>query len=273
MKYGTSQLFELEELDQNLFRSLSHIENYRNTLYGGQVLSQALYACARTVEQRTPHSIHAYFLRPGRSDHPVIYDVEVVRDGGSVSNRRCVARQQGKPIMNLAASFHANETGFRHSENKVLNISPPDEGVRPSDSSTIFIQEFGNQSSTAPVDVVEADLHDDPHQSAFWVRYKPSIKRNEIEQSCALTFASDIGLLTSVVKSHLKQGLESSVFAATIDHALWLHNTEFNINNWLLFVNSSPWADLGRGFATGKIYSPDGELIASTSQEGLIRRN
>jgi len=120
-------LLDLEEIEVGLFRARQP-DTQLQRAFGGQVLAQALTAVARTVRvSRTVNSLHAYFLRPGRTDTSMVYDVETVRDGGSFSSRRVVARQGGQVIFYLSASFHEAEEGLEHQD------PVPDDVPEPND--------------------------------------------------------------------------------------------------------------------------------------------
>src|SRR6516225_1759815 len=96
------KLLELEPLEVNLFRGESR-DIGSPQVFGGQVLGQALTAAAATVEGRVVHSLHAYFLRRGDFNAPIVYQVDRSRDGSHFSMRRVVAIQHGAQIFNMSA--------------------------------------------------------------------------------------------------------------------------------------------------------------------------
>src|SRR5210317_915055 len=106
-------LLQLERIEDNIFRGESR-DIGSAQVFGGQVLGQALSAAQNTVDDRVVHSLHAYFLRRGDMQAPIVYEVDRARDGGSFSSRRVVAIQHGRPILNLAASFQDPEPGVEH---------------------------------------------------------------------------------------------------------------------------------------------------------------
>lgn len=278
MTVTLAQLLDLEELDINLFRSRFHRENFRSTLFGGQVLGQALMAAAGTVENRLPNSMHAYFLHPGNSNSPVIYDVETVRDGKSFSARRAVARQQGRTIFNMSASFHIEETGFQHAAAIPDGIPGPEElQSKHQQNPPVCGAETTTSEHQTPFHflTVEPQLFVSPEpqaaQAHFWLKSIDPLPDAPIYHYSALAFASDLGLLATALLPHPATLFDGSVLPASVDHAMWFHTRNFRVDDWLLYVTDSPWAGGGRGFARGAIYSRHGELVASTAQEGLLR--
>lgn len=275
------QLLDLERLDNNLFRSRYHRENFRKTLFGGQVLSQALMAAYLTREKGLPHSLHAYFLRAGSSEAPVIYDVENVRDGRSLASRHTVARQFGRPIFNLSASFHIEEPGYHHAEFMPSSVPLPEDILahrkKTNAPSGVPIGTREPDQSASPFEMVpiEEDLFVSREIRApdaiYWMKASERLPDEPIFHMCALAFASDIGLLASALLPHDATIFDSTIFAASIDHAMWFHSSNFRADEWVLCKSHSPWAGGARGFSIAHIYTRDGQLIASTAQEGLIR--
>lgn len=281
MNPSIQQLLDLELLDNNLFRSRYHRENFRKTLFGGQVLSQALMAAYHTRDKGLPHSLHAYFLRAGSSESPVIYDVESVRDGRSLTSRRAVARQFGRPIFNMSASFHIDEPGYHHQESMPADIPSPEAilahaarfGAKP--TVPTGTREPGQSASPFEILPVEEDLfvsrEKRPPDAVYWMKTSESLPDDPIYHLCALAFASDIGLLATSLLPHDVTIFDSAIFAASIDHAMWFHSADFRADDWILCKSHSPWSGGARGFANASIYTREGKLIASTAQEGLIR--
>lgn len=281
MTASISELLDLELLDNNLFRSKFHRENFRKTLFGGQVLSQALIAAYNTVETRLPHSLHAYFLRPGSSESPVIYDVETVRDGRSLTSRRVVARQSGRPIFNMSASFHGEEEGFFHQPPMPEGIPTPEELLKTCKPSTaedhLTSRDCDPNQAASPFQLLP--INGNPFTSKqehaptayFWMRSTEPLPTQPIFHYCALAFASDLGLLATALLPHKATLFDNTMFAASVDHAIWFHNATFRADEWLLCESYSPWAGSSRGFAQAKVFTRDGTLVASTAQEGIIR--
>lgn len=287
MSASLDEILDLETLDTNLFRSRFHRENFRKSLFGGQVLSQALTAMASTVKDTLPTSCHAYFLRAGMSDSPVIYDVELVRDGNSVSNRRVVARQHGRPIFHMSASFHKEEEGFEHQIEKPIDIPSPEELIKthglPQTDKHIAQANQSSTSHSPQMDVPFVLLPVDENlftsrkvrnpESYFWLKTNSKLPSSPIIHLGALSFASDLGLLATSLLPHSVNLFDTSVFAASIDHAMWFHSYDFKADDWMLYKTQSPWAGKARGYTQGSIFRRDGLLIATTTQEGLIRPN
>lgn len=272
-------LLDLERLEENLFRGQSH-DIGAPQVFGGQILGQALSAAHRTVEERSPHSLHAYFLRPGDFNEPVVYQVERSRDGGSYSNRRVVAIQHGRPILNLAASFHAGEEGFDH-QFEMPRVAGPEGLSKSIDIQDSIIDRVPEKmrrllAHRPPLEFrpVEPPKFIDPEarppRKHVWMRAwdrlpdDPELHRN------LLTYVSDYELLGTATLPHDLDFSTRPVQMASIDHALWFHRP-FRVDEWLLYACDSPTSAGGRGFTRGQFFSHSGELVASTAQEGVIR--
>ncbi|WNO11394.1 acyl-CoA thioesterase II [Teredinibacter sp. KSP-S5-2] len=284
MTASLTDILTMEELDKNLFRSLHHRENFRNILFGGQVLAQALISAYKTVNNMPPHSLHAYFLRAGSADAPVIYDVENVRDGTSFKSRRVVARQFGRPIFNMAVSFHQKEEGYEHQKPLPLNVDSPEKilekrGITsgrnvdahiPASKSKTSGEESPFQLLAVEDDVFfSTDIH--PPEALYWIKSTEPLPDDPIYHYCSLAFASDFGLLATALLPHKTNLFDDKMVAASVDHAMWFHTEEFRVDKWLLCQTQSPWAGNARGLTHGNIFNDTGKLIASTAQEGLIR--
>ncbi|WP_226661674.1 acyl-CoA thioesterase [Microbulbifer aggregans] len=274
-----SKLLDVEQLDTNLFRSRQHVENHRKVLFGGQVLGQALMAAARTVDGRLPHSLHAYFLRPGSSEKPVIYDVDPIRDGGSFTTRRIVARQNGKAIFNMSASFQIDEPGFDHQDSMPIDGVVPPEGLKNTQE---LAEDMGMQTAAddqrrfmvdfRPVDPKSYFDHTAREaRCMFWFKVDDSLSDDPIEHRSALCYASDMALLGTSLQPHPISLYDRDLMPASLDHAMWFHR-KFRADEWLLYVTDSPSASGARGYCRGQIFTRDGILVASTTQEGLIRQ-
>lgn len=274
------QLLDLEPIESNLFRG-QQPETKMQRAFGGQVLAQALVAAARTVESdRMLHSMHGYFLRPGRTDHPIIYDVELVRDGGSFSARRAVARQGGHVIFFLSASFHTDEPGFDHQDRM------PTEVPAPEDCPTL--QQAMEQVSGRRAEMMDAEwgaldvryagdsrkggpLQDPDHPALarYWIRSADPLGDDPLLHQTVLAYASDLTLLGASVVPHQTFIGSPKLQAASVDHAMWFHRP-LRADQWLLYDQVSPSASSGLGLSTGRLFQ-DGRLVTSVAQEGLIR--
>ena len=275
------ELMDLEELEVNIFRGRSPQED-RQRVFGGQVLGQALVAAIRTVEEsgRIAHSMHGYFLRPGDPNIPILYDVDRIRDGKSFTTRRVVAIQHGRAIFNMSVSFHREERGLEHQID--MPDTPGPEEV-PSFEARIeeHLRKFPEQAQEfakrgRPIeqrfvdhDGLMASREKQPPYHRVWLKAVDTLPDDLALHQCVLAYASDLTLLdTSILPHGLSFGPELQ--AASLDHAMWFHH-RFRVDEWLLFVQDSPASSGARGFNRGSIYTRDGKLIASTTQEGLIR--
>ena len=273
-------LLTLEPIEENLFRGSSQDLGFRQ-LFGGQVLGQSLSAMSQTVEDaRHVHSLHGYFLRPGDASLPVVYQVDRVRDGGSFSTRRVTAIQKGQPIFTSSASFQYDENGFEH-QNPMPDVVGPEN--LPSELEMIrqrahLIPESMREKllCAKPIEfrpVVGEDPFNpqvsDPVKYV-WFRADGTLPDNLALHKYLLAYASDFGLLTTSLLPHGKGVWQRDMQVASLDHALWFHG-ELRMDDWLLYAMDSPWAGNSRGFSRGSVYNRAGKLVASVTQEGLIR--
>lgn len=273
------RLLDLESIEVNLFRGQSRDIGGRS-VFGGQVLGQALVAAGRTVEDRVIHSLHAYFLRPGDMEAPIVYDVDRIRDGKSFTTRRVVAIQHGRPIFNLAASFQIEEDGAEH-QSEMPEVAGPEgleneEQIRrryidriPEEYHDRFLRRRPIElRPVEPLDLFEPEAR--PPQQCMWFRATGSIPDDLQLHQCMLAYASDFGLLGTALRPHQLSFVHRNLQAASLDHTMWFHRP-FRMDDWLLYAMDSPSASGGRGFNRGNIFTRDGVLVASVAQEGLIR--
>jgi acyl-CoA thioesterase-2 len=276
------KLLALERIEENLFRGESQDLGW-GTVFGGQVLGQALSAAAQTVPaERRVHSMHAYFLRPGDVKRPIVYEVDRIRDGTSFTTRRVVAIQNGKAIFNLAASFQKEEPGFEH------QVAAPDapgpEGFKTDRERFAAFAErlppFAVERATAerPIELCAVEPEDHlfypqkrPPNRMVWLRAIAPLPDDPALHAYLLAYASDFSFVTTALLPHGVTWLTPGMQIASLDHVMWFHRP-MRIDDWLLYVMDSPAAYGGRGLARGLIFTKDGTLVASCAQEGLIRK-
>ncbi len=274
-------LLRLERLEDNLFRGQSR-DIGTQFVFGGQVLGQALAAAQETVDaRREAHSLHAYFLRAGDINAPIVYSVERTRDGGTFSSRRVVAIQHGQPILNGSVSFQIPEQSFEHQS--AMPEVPAPEDVEPMQplppdqlaklpvklqrwlgalESPIEFRHVWPQDKLKPVKR--------PPIQHIWFRLTGPVDDSPALHRALLDYASDFNLIGTATLPHGISYYTHNVQMASLDHALWFHRP-FRVDEWLLYSFDSPTAQGSRGLARGQIFSRDGRLVASTAQEGLIR--
>jgi acyl-CoA thioesterase II len=275
-------LLDLEQIEINIFRGRSPRENLQR-VFGGQVAGQALVAAGRTTDgQRTVHSLHAYFLRPGVPGVPIVYQVERVRDGRSFTTRRVVAVQQGRTIFNLTASFHQPELGIDH-QVPMPAVPDPENLPKLADEIRDHLGELPEslermeRRMAFDIRYVErlrweaGELRDIEPRSGVWMRAIGSLGDDPLVHTCALTYASDMTLLDAVRIPIEPLWGPRGFDMASLDHAMWFHRP-FRADEWFLYQQESPIATGGRGLARGQIYDREGRLIVSVMQEGLFRK-
>jgi acyl-CoA thioesterase-2 len=271
------ELLDLESLDVDLFRGRQP-ETDRQRVFGGQVAAQALIAGVRTTEDdRHVHSLHSYFLLPGDTAVPIIYDVERLRDGRSFSTRRIVARQHGHPIYFMTANFQRTEDGFDH-QDTMPSVGGPDDGLRwdhlarergatekfLKEWSALDVRYLGNSAY---------NLTDDPSRPAraqLWIRVNGRLSDDPLEHLATFTYASDMTLLGATLVPHGVTIGDPRLQPASLDHSIWFHRP-FRADEWWLYDQWSPSASGARGLALARVFTEDGTLVATVAQEGLIR--
>nr|WP_202443814.1 acyl-CoA thioesterase II [Streptomyces sp. SID8375] len=282
-------LLALERIEQDIFRGESRASVVPR-VFGGQVAAQALVAAGRTVPaDRPPHSLHAYFLRPGDPGAPIVYTVDRIRDGRSFTTRRVVAVQHGQPIFHLSASFQAAEEGLEHQEPMPPAPDPLElptaAEMLPRHAERFLAPGVAERllEARAAIDLryvdeppyVTAGEPRDP-RSQVWFRTQGKLDDDgEIPRPlldiCLVTYVSDMTLLDSILLAHGRGGWAvGDVVGASLDHAMWFHRP-LRADEWLLYDQESPTAQSGRGLGKGRIFTADGELAVSVIQEGVIR--
>jgi acyl-CoA thioesterase-2 len=278
------QVLTLERLELDLFRGPSR-DIGSPQVFGGQVLGQALMAATATVERRWPHSLHAYFLRRGDFNAPIVYEVDRARDGNHFSTRRVVAIQHGAQIFNMSASFQSDEQGFSHQLTMPEVAAPEDlkdldwyyrqvmPGVAPALRRILAQKRPFEFRPTEPPSFLAPTAAQEPSpRRNIWFRAVAALPDDEVLHRSLLAYVSDYNLLDTAMMPHAASLAAQAPVVASIDHAMWFHRT-VRVDDWLLYCTDSPSASGARGFTRGSIFARDGRLVASTSQEGLIRIN
>lgn len=275
------ELLDLEEIEPGLYRGRQP-ETELQRVFGGQVAGQALAACIYTVpDGRYVHSLHGYFLRPGDPTVPIVYDVEPIRDGGSFSDRRVVARQHTRVIFYMTASFQVQEQGLEH-QDVMPETEPPE---RTPTLGAVLARVTGRdvhqvEREWAALDVryggdsrPGGPLHDPAHPALarVWLRAAGRLPDDPRLHACVLTYASDLTLLAAALVPHGLVIGSAGLQAASLDHAIWFHRP-FRADEWLLYDQVSPSASGARGLVIGRLFDRSGVLVATVVQEGLIRR-
>ena len=273
-------LLRPEQLEVDLFRGTGAGGETPMRIFGGQVIGQALASAYATVEDRLCHSLHAYFIRPGDPEMPVIYQVDRSRDGGSFTTRRVVAIQKGRQILNMSCSFHVNEEGWHH-QHTAPDVSVPEgleDRVRLREKVVDRIPEKWRDEflrprpidirAVAPRDMFAPEPTGDAHH--MWFRMAAAEGCDPQMQHCLLAYASDMDLLGSGLRPHGLTWFQGRVMTASLDHAMWFH-APTSFHDWHIYAMDSPWTGGGRGFNRGTIFDREGRLVASVAQEGLMR--
>ena len=275
-------LFDLETIAPDVFRGGS-LDNGWKRVFGGQVLAQALVAAQRTVDNRAPHSLHAYFILAGDPALPILFEVERIRDGKSFTTRRVVARQRDAAIFATSVSFQIDEAGLEHSF-PMPPAPAPDKLAGPDQLAALAGPKAGAQlraffDRIKPIDLRPVDLSRyvpapdgkprEPRQS-LWIRIAGRLPDDPAIHRAALLYLSDMTLLDTALVAHNTTIFSGNIQGASLDHAFWLHRP-CRADEWLLYVQDSPNAGGARSLTRGLLYAQSGALVASVAQEGLMR--
>jgi acyl-CoA thioesterase-2 len=272
-------ILDLEELEVDLFRG-AQARTERQRVFGGQVAAQAVVAATRSVAREfVIHSLHSYFLRPGDTTVPIVYDVQRIRDGRSFVTRRVSARQHGRPIFYMTANFQIPEPGLEH-QDAMPDVLTPERGLR--------LVDLARQSGPGAAEHMEREwasldiryvgisgrgIPDDaahPALARVWVRVDGGMSDDPTVQAAAFTYASDLTLLGAALVPHHIHIDDPRLKPASLDHTIWFHKP-FRADEWWLYDQFSPFAGGGRGLSLARVFTQSGELVATVAQEGLIR--
>lgn len=269
-------VLDLEEIETTIFRG-HQTDAKRIRTFGGLVAGQALVAAGRTVPPtQFVHSLHAYFLRPGDPTRPIVYEVDLIRDGRSFATRRVTAVQRGEAIFTLSASFHVDEPGVSHQQ--PMPSAPPPETL------PTFKERFKHLADSdpnawwnqpRPIDQrhVDSSLRDgtkrEPRQQQ-WFKTNGALPDDPLLHACIVAYASDMSLLDTALLPHGIAWDDKGFMGASLDHAMWFHG-HFRADDWILYAAESTVSGGARGLARGEMYTSDGRLIVSVVQEGLMR--
>lgn len=269
------ELLDLETIDDNLFRGAQQ-PSVLPRVFGGQVAAQALVAAARTVDPAyVVHSLHSYFLQPGDTGAPIVYDVENLRDGRSFATRRVLARQHGRPIFAMTTDLQKPEEGFEHQDRMPADVPGPDEAIDPrtvvgkggtDEWDAMELRYVGTSADLLPPDPER------PGRQRFWLRIAGDLPDDPLLHAAAFTYASDMTIIGAALAPHGHRIGDPAVMVASLDHAVWFHHG-FRADRWWLYDQHSPAASGGRGLVSSRVFDLDGRLVASTAQEALVRRS
>ncbi len=275
-------LLDLEQIEVNMFRGVSPAEGWQR-VYGGQVIGQALVAASRTVEDesRVAHSLHGYFLRPGDTTIPILYSVDRIRDGRSFNTRRVIAVQRGEPIFSMSVSFQVMEEGLHHQIDMPENIKAPEDCASQEELREAYIDKIPEEYREAferprPIEMRYMEPINDfepepmPPYQHVWIKATDTMPDDIRLNQCFLAYASDMTLLDTCYRPHGIGWTDQDFQVASLDHSMWFHQP-FKTDQWLLYQQDSPFSGGARGFNRGSFYTEDGKLVASATQEGLIR--
>jgi acyl-CoA thioesterase II len=280
-KHELLKLLDLKTLGVDRFAGTSPATGWKR-VFGGQVVAQALVAALRTVDADRPvHSLHGYFLRPGDPSQQILYEVERFRDGKSFTTRGVLARQHGEIIFSMSASFHAVETGMEH-QLPMPRVKPPEE--LPADEEllrgkgqniTLTMQNY--LARDRPIELRPADpeayANPKPGREArrdIWFKSKFPLPDEPAVHQAVFAYASDLTIIETALGPHGRSLFDPKLMMASLDHAIWYHRP-FRADQWLLYAQDSPTAANGRGYNRGLVFTRDGILVASVTQEALMR--
>lgn len=261
---------------EDIFTGHSH-PMLTGRIFGGQVLAQAIIAADRTTDDdRVPHSMHGYFLRPGDASQGLTLSVDRIHDGRSFSTRRTQAYQQGVPIFSMIASFEREDPGLEHAVSAPGGVVAPEVALAARER--VAHHPLSRRLIDAnPIEVVHADggIYDRvegeqvPRQNV-WMRTRTPIGDDPALHRAVLAYMSDLTIQESVLRAHGVAWSTPGLKVASLDHAMWWHRPA-RVDEWLLYAQESPSARGGRGLATGRLFTREGVLVATVAQEIMVR--
>lgn len=276
------QILDLQQEDDSTFIGHS-LDIGSFSVYGGQVLAQSVAAAARVLEdEKVLHSLHGYFLRPGEISVPIKYKVDVLKVGRSFNTVRVSGLQNDKTIFIMAASYHIHEEGIQH-QSSMPNVTQPESLTSFSDLFSQFAEKFdvkpkGMFSPDSPIIFRPVEHYNPfnpgirPPSNHTWFRINGQLENSSLKlRQAILTYASDFNLLITSMMPHNMSMFTNPIRLASLDHAMWFHE-DASLDDWILYAVESPYAGSARGFCTGRMYTREGRLIASVTQEGLVRQ-
>jgi acyl-CoA thioesterase-2 len=261
------EILQLEQIDRDIYRGLPIPSKLVRT-FGGQVAGQSLVSATRTVDPAyRVHSLHGYFLRPGKSDQPTVYLVDRPRDGRSFVTRRVDAVQHGETIFSMSASFQVPQDGLEHQDRMPPVPMPEELGLPdPASEDGLWEAEFEHfDVRIVPTDQVVTNPYA-ASQQRVWFKSKKALPDDPVFHVCTLAYMSDMTLLGSARPAHP----DAEVQTASLDHAMWFLRP-FRADEWLLYDQTSPSGGGARALTQGRIFTSDGRLVAAVVQEGLFR--
>lgn len=279
---NTLNLFNLEKIDANLFVWDGSSTGY-GRIFGGQVMAQCLMAAYNTIqEKRYAHSFHSYFLRPGDIDNKIVFDVDRIRDGKSFTTRTVKAIQDGEAIFNCSISFQKREKGLEH-QIEMPKVPEPETLKNELEIREEVLEKLNMKKEDMPMFIRQREIEMRPVEEEnylnpkrlppyknTWIRTEGKLPKDQVIQQAFLLYISDMGLLAAANNSVGVNFLTKNFQNASLDHAMWFHR-KLDLDGWFLYTIDSPITRNARGFSRGSIFSRDGKLIASCTQEGLIR--
>lgn len=274
-------LLDLEPIEDNLFRG-KQPDTDMQRVFGGQVAAHALVSASRTVPDRyVVHSLHSYFVRPGDTSVPIVYDVENIREGRSFATRRVLARQHGRPIFVLTVDFQVPEEGLEH-QDEMPEVPKPDDcptlaevyaasGAGRNEAwerewAALEVRYAGNSRP----DGGEFTVPGEPAHARLWIRVNGELPQERLFHTASFTYASDMTLLGASLVPHPYTMASPELAPASLDHAIWFHRP-FRADDWWLYDQHSPVATGGRALVLARVFVTDGTLVATVAQEGLMR--
>ena len=275
-------LFNLDKVDRDIYSWSGKNVGFKR-IFGGQVMAQTLIAAYKTIDvKHFAHSFHSYFLRPGQMEKPITFTVDRIRDGKSFSTRTVKAIQDGEAIFNSSISFQKEEKGLEH-QIKMPDVPKPEDLKSEIENRRALLEKLNMDKGDMPMILKQREIEMRPVevQDYFnpkklppykntWIKAEGKLPKDLISQQAFLLYISDMGLLAAANNSVGVNFLTKNLQNASLDHAMWFHR-ELDLNGWFLYSIESPITRNARGFASGSIFSRDGKLIASCTQEGLIR--
>lgn len=269
---------DVEEVGNDEF-SATQSDNSAHHIVGGHIAAQSLMSASRTVgADRTPHSMHVYLLRAGDARRPVRFEITRLRDGGVLSSRRVLARQDDQVLLEALVSFTAPVDSLEHQQ-PIPDVPSPEELPSVQEQLSRYADEYGghwvrrqplDQRYVDPPPRVALELPDPSPRIRMWWRPTEPVPDDPIVNSCLLTYVSGTAVLETTMV--VRRTTPVATFNALIDHAVWFHRPA-DFSDWVLSDATAPSGVHGRALANATMYNRTGALVCTASQEIYFGRD
>jgi acyl-CoA thioesterase II len=262
-------LFDVEPDGQDRFIGQSGLAagaDERQVVEGTQVLAQAIVAAAKRFPDKSVRSVHSVFTRAVLVGPPIVLDVDVVAEGRSTATAIITASQNDKRCMTFTVFTDVPTPDVIRHQLPKPDVAGPDE------ANVCEMPMAGRQVKL--VDVVDINSPEEigPPEVYAWLHYEPIPTRDDLAKALIAYFTGHLGISTSM-RPH--EGIGTALSHITVSTAPMTVTVSFHEpvtwRGWLLYTHESTQVGAGMSYIRGAVHTEDGELIASFSQDAMIR--